>query len=183
MPQERIFDDFEFLVRCRGTKMAWVAPECSASGAATPPRPAECVWASARMAVLRATDHPDCDPGKFIADENAAKVPRGGKELTLQPQQCEFLVVSRAMPHHAVGIPAPASSLRSSSSEAAAGLVPEELRSALVEVYDWWDPHLKQLTFHAGEAWGREERRGTGSDTTSRLARKPRAHPRLELRL
>ena len=65
----------------------------------------------------------------------------------------------------------------------AAGLVPEELRSALMEVYDWWDPHLKQLTFHAGEAWGREERTGAGSDTTSRLARKPRAHPRLELRL
>ena len=65
----------------------------------------------------------------------------------------------------------------------AAGLIPTELRPALVEVYDWWDPHLKQLTFHAGEAWGREERTGAGSDTTSRLARKPRAHPRRELRL
>ena len=41
----------------------------------------------------------------------------------------------------------------------AAGLVPTELRPALVEVFDWWDPHLKQLTFHAGEAWGREERK------------------------
>jgi hypothetical protein len=41
----------------------------------------------------------------------------------------------------------------------AAGLLPTELRPALVEVFDWWDPHLKQLTFHAGEAWGREERK------------------------
>ena len=49
-------DDFEFLVLARGTKMAWVAPGRSASGAPEPPRLAECVWASERMAVLRATE-------------------------------------------------------------------------------------------------------------------------------
>ena len=116
--------------------MAWVAPERGASGAAVPPRLAECVWASGRMAVLRATDHPDRDPGKFIADENAAKIPRNGKEVTLQPQQYEFLVVNRAAPVEVF-----------------------DAQPALVEVFDWWDPHLKQLTFHAGEAWGREERK------------------------
>ena len=79
-------DDFEFLVLARGTKMAWVAPVRSASGAPEPPRLAECVWASERMAVLRATDHPDRDPGKFIADEHAAKIPRNGKEVTLRPE-------------------------------------------------------------------------------------------------
>ena len=46
-----------------------------------------------------------------------------------------------------------------STAASAAGLIPTELRPALVEVFDWWDPHLKQLTFHAGEAWGREERK------------------------
>ena len=79
-------DDFEFLVLARGTKMAWVAPGRSASGAPEPPRLAECVWASERMAVLRATDHPDRDPGKFIADEHAAKIPRNGKEVTPRPE-------------------------------------------------------------------------------------------------
>ena len=79
-------DDFEFLVLARGTKMAWVAPGRSASGAPEPPRLAECVWASERMAVLRATDHPDRDPGKFIADEHSGKIPRNGKEVSLQPE-------------------------------------------------------------------------------------------------
>ena len=79
-------DDFEFLVLARGTKMAWVAPGRSASGAPVPPRLAECVWASERMAVLRATDHPDRDPGKFIADEHSGKIPRNGKEVTLRPE-------------------------------------------------------------------------------------------------
>ena len=66
--------------------MAWVAPGRSASGAPEPPRFAECVWASERMAVLRATDHPDRDPGKFIADEHSGKIPRNGKEVTLLPE-------------------------------------------------------------------------------------------------
>ena len=79
-------DDFEFLVLARGTKMAWVAPGRSASGAPEPPRLAECVWASERMAVLRATDHPDRDPGKFIADGHSGKIPRNGKEVTLRPE-------------------------------------------------------------------------------------------------
>ena len=49
------------------------------------------VWASERMAVCRATDHQDQDPGKYIVDEGHAKVPRMGKEVTVT--QFDMLVV------------------------------------------------------------------------------------------
>ena len=49
------------------------------------------VWASERMAVCRATDHQDQDPGKYIVDERSAKVPRMGKEVTVK--QFDMLVV------------------------------------------------------------------------------------------
>ena len=88
--RERTVDDFEFLVPNDGTDLSWVA--ATADGP-----PEGCVWASPRMAVIRATDHPDCDPGKYIADERKAAVPRNGRELELKPGSYEFLVVrSRA---------------------------------------------------------------------------------------
>ena len=56
--------------------------------------------------------------------------------MNLPPEHYELLVVSRAAPVEVF-----------------------DAQPALVEVFDWWEPHLKQLTFHAGEAWGREVRR------------------------
>ena len=56
--------------------------------------------------------------------------------MNLQPEHYELLVVSRAAPVEVFGA-----------------------QPALVEVFDWWEPQLKQLTLHAGAAWGREQRR------------------------
>ena len=69
--------------------------------------------------------------------------------MTLQPEHFELLVVSRTAPVEVF-----------------------DAQPALVEVYDWWDPNLKQLTFHAGEAWGREQRKDLQF-----LALDPRAEP------
>ena len=84
--KERTLSDFEFLVLASGAEAVWLLGVPSLD---------DCVWASERMVVIRATDHPDRDPGKFIADENAAKIPRNGKEVTLQPEDYEHLVVRR----------------------------------------------------------------------------------------
>ena len=83
---ERTLDDFQFLVLASGAEAVWLlgAPDTS-----------DCVYASDRMVVIRATDHPDRDPGKFITDENSAKIPRNGKEVTLQQEDYEYLVVRR----------------------------------------------------------------------------------------
>ena len=48
------------------------------------------VWASERMAVCRATDHQDQDPGKYIVDERSARSP-GGQEVTVK--QFDMLAV------------------------------------------------------------------------------------------
>ena len=84
--KERTLGDFEFLVLASGAEAVWLLGVPSLD---------DCVWASERMVVIRATDHPDRDPGKFIADETAAKIPRNGKEVTLQPEDYEHLVVRR----------------------------------------------------------------------------------------
>ena len=44
------------------------------------------VWASSRMAVVRAKDprYADRDPGKWISDEGKATVPHNGREVTLR---------------------------------------------------------------------------------------------------
>ena len=84
--KERTLGDFEFLVLADGAEAVWLLG---------PPSLDDCVWASERMAVIRATDHPDRDPGKFIADENSAKIPRNRKEVELQPEDYEHLVVRR----------------------------------------------------------------------------------------
>ena len=87
---ERKLAAFDFLVLAEGVAPFWV------HGATKPRPPREAwVWASERMAVIRATDHPDRDPGKFIADENSAKIPRNRKEVELQPEDFEHLVVRR----------------------------------------------------------------------------------------
>ena len=85
--KERTLSDFEFLVLASGAEAVWLLGVPSLD---------DCVWASERMVVIRATDHPDRDPGKFIADETAAKIPRGGREVTLRPEDFELLTVRRA---------------------------------------------------------------------------------------
>ena len=95
--KEVTVDDFEFLVLSHDAVSSWATVWA--------PPPAHCVWASSRMAVIRSSRGDprdggrwlaDLDPGKFIADENAAKVPRNGKEVTLKAGAFEFLIVQRA---------------------------------------------------------------------------------------
>ena len=94
--KERTLGDFEFLVLADGAEAVWLLG---------PPSLDDCVWASERMAVIRATDHPDRDPGKFVADENAAKIPRDGKEVTLPPDEYELLTVRRTGPPRSTSPP------------------------------------------------------------------------------
>ena len=49
------------------------------------------------MAVIRATEHPDRDPGKFIVDEGAAAVGRCNKEIKLRQGEYEFLSVRSSL--------------------------------------------------------------------------------------
>ena len=80
-------DDFEFLILRPNARVAWSVT-----------RPAECVWASARMAVVRPADgarFPDRDTGKYIADEHRVRIPHGGREVTLHEGEYEYLSVTR----------------------------------------------------------------------------------------
>ena len=91
-------NDFDFLVVNEGALSRWARVH-------DPPGPGmePLVWAGPRMAVIRSTNRPDRDPGKYIADENAAKIPADGKEVRLAEGHFEFLVVSMA--EHAVVLP------------------------------------------------------------------------------
>jgi hypothetical protein len=88
--REQTVDDYEFLVLAPEVRYAWsVEP------------PPNCVWASARMAVIRAADSkppirfPDRDPGKYLVDEQKARIAQLGKEVTLEVGEYEFLSVWR----------------------------------------------------------------------------------------
>jgi len=86
-------DKFDFLVLGPHTRYEWTPIGLDGS---TPPA-SECVWASSRMAVIRATEHPDRDPGKFIVDEGAAAVGRCNKEIKLRQGEYEFLSVRSSL--------------------------------------------------------------------------------------
>ena len=98
-------EGFEFLTLGPHVRSTWSAVKPAAGSTAGEASdgddgvPTSCVWASTRMAVVRARDpqrYPDRDPGKFIADENKVRVPSGGREVTLLEGEYEFLCVFRA---------------------------------------------------------------------------------------
>ena len=96
--------DFEFLV---------LGPQAVASWhiVYSPPGPKSepLVWASPRMAVIRATTYRDRDPGKWIADENKPVIPHCGKEVRLKEGTFEFLIVRSAVDPRSGGSAAPPS--------------------------------------------------------------------------
>ena len=134
--KERTIDDYEFLILADGAVPTWETTWY--------PPPDDCVWASERMVVICAIDNEDRDPGKYIANEGKAVVPRHGKEETLPNSHYQFLVVR----------PGGAAAARPGGAGAAGGAAADavEARRALGERGEKLDTLASATERMAGEA-------------------------------